>query len=71
MLDSIKIGCKTWTLSKKELIPLNFGVTGQCWTDRVMDVLKSIGEKELQFYTKMAQQTLAYAGHVLRRSSDI
>jgi len=41
------------------------------WKDKVpnTEVLKRIGEKEQQFFRKIAQQKLAYAGPVLRGSS--
>ena len=41
------------------------------WNDKVSntEVLKRVGEKEQQFVRKIAQQKLAYAGHVLRGSS--
>jgi len=40
------------------------------WKDKVpnTEVLKRVGEKEQQFYRKIVQQKLAYAGHVLRGS---
>jgi len=42
------------------------------WKDKVpnkIEVLKRVGEKEQQFFGKIVQQKLAYAGHVLRGSS--
>jgi len=41
------------------------------WKDIVpnTEVLKRVGEKEQQFFRKIVQQKLAYAGHVLRGSS--
>ena len=41
------------------------------WKDKVSnaEVLKRVGEKEQQLFSKTVQQKLAYAGHVLRGSS--
>ena len=41
------------------------------WKDKVpnTEVLKRVGEKEQQFFRKIVQQKLTYAGHVLRGSS--
>jgi len=41
------------------------------WKDKVpnTEVLKRVGEKEQQFFRKIVQQKLAYAGHVLRGST--
>jgi len=41
------------------------------WIDKVpnTEVLKRVGEKDQQFFRKIVQQKLAYAGHLLRGSS--
>jgi len=41
------------------------------WKDEVpnTEVLKRVGEKEEQFFRKIVQQKLAYAGHVLTGSN--
>ena len=73
----LKYGCETWTMYeslKKRSNAFEYWCYWRMlkisWKDKVSnnEVLKRIGEKELEFYKKMTQQKLSYAGHVLRGS---
>jgi len=75
----LKHACETWTMYeslKKRINAFEYWCYWRMlkisWKDKLSDikVLKRIEEKELQFYKKIAQQKLSYAGHVLRGSND-